>query len=205
MLVDKGANLAFNDETILHVIMKRKFKDLNKKKKFMKELSNRWQLSLTKDKDNKLPVQYETDSDIRIFYLDIFKPKVKVVEKEHHPRSKDKDIGSPNSVMREKEQKKRQKEEEQKIVPEEEVVEEEENDEDTFASQLQKEEEKEKIVEVIEEEEDERKVEDDKEKHKKAPSKILTPNVILNAKKIVKPVLKIQPEKAVIPERSFIS
>ena len=56
MLVDKGANLCFNDETILHVIMKRKFKDLNKKKKFIKELSIRWQLSLTKDKDNKLPI-----------------------------------------------------------------------------------------------------------------------------------------------------
>jgi hypothetical protein len=59
MLVDKGATLSFgNEETILHIIMKKKFKDGKKKKKFLKELANRPQLSLTKDKQAKLPIEY---------------------------------------------------------------------------------------------------------------------------------------------------
>jgi len=37
MLIEKGATLLFgNEETILHVIMKKKFKDARKKKKFIK-------------------------------------------------------------------------------------------------------------------------------------------------------------------------
>lgn len=56
MLVEKGALLSFNDESILHIIMKRKFKDSRKKKKFLKELGNRPQLSLVRDKVGKLPI-----------------------------------------------------------------------------------------------------------------------------------------------------
>lgn len=57
MLVDKGATLIFNnEETILHIIMKKKFNDPRKKKKFIKELANRPQLSLCKDKFGKLPL-----------------------------------------------------------------------------------------------------------------------------------------------------
>jgi hypothetical protein len=59
MLVEKGANLMLNnEETILHVIMKKKFKDSPKKKKILKELANRWQLSQSKDKFGKLPIDY---------------------------------------------------------------------------------------------------------------------------------------------------
>ena len=37
MLIDKGAILVFsNEETILHVIIKKKFKDPRKKKKLLK-------------------------------------------------------------------------------------------------------------------------------------------------------------------------
>ena len=79
MLVDKGANLYGNDETILHVIMKRKFKDLNKKRRFLKELSNRWQLSQVKDKNEKLPIDYEIDNEIKNYYQEIFKPKIKTL------------------------------------------------------------------------------------------------------------------------------
>ena len=51
MLIERGANLMVTpEESILHVIMKRKFKDNNKKKKFMKELANRWYLTQIKDK-----------------------------------------------------------------------------------------------------------------------------------------------------------
>ena len=88
MLIDKGANLIINDETILHIIMKRKFKDNNKKKRFLKELVNRWQLTLIKDKYEKIPVDYENDPDIKNYYQEIFKPKVKILEKEHHLRIK---------------------------------------------------------------------------------------------------------------------
>jgi len=59
MLIDKGATLVFgNEETILHIIMKKKFKDIKKKKKFLKELANRSHLSLIKDKQAKLPIEY---------------------------------------------------------------------------------------------------------------------------------------------------
>jgi hypothetical protein len=69
MLVDKGANLILNnEETILHIIMKKKFNDARKKKKFIKELANRPQLSQSRDKFGKLPIEYETDDEIKGFY-----------------------------------------------------------------------------------------------------------------------------------------
>ena len=80
MLVDKGANLMLNnEETILHVIMKKKFKDNLKKKRILKELANRWQLSQNKDKFGKLPIDYEVDNEIKSYYQEIFKPKIKPV------------------------------------------------------------------------------------------------------------------------------
>ena len=36
MLIEKGANLIFEGENILHIIMKKKFKNSEKKKKFIK-------------------------------------------------------------------------------------------------------------------------------------------------------------------------
>ena len=107
--------------------MKRKFKDQAKKRRFLKELLNRWQLTQIKDKHDKLPIDYETDPDIRNYYQDIFKPKLKVIsEKEHHSKikEKDKDTNSPSNLAKEKEHKKKQREEEQKAVAEEEVGEE---------------------------------------------------------------------------------
>ena len=78
MLIEKGAHLFNGDESILHVIMKRKFKDNNKKKKFIKELSNRWQLTQSRDKNDKLPIDYELDQEIKNYYQDVFKPKLKI-------------------------------------------------------------------------------------------------------------------------------
>jgi hypothetical protein len=57
--------------------MRKKFKDVMKKKKFLKELANRWQLSQHKDKFGKLPIEYEQDNDLKIYYQEIFKPKIK--------------------------------------------------------------------------------------------------------------------------------
>ena len=107
MLVEKGASLSSPEETILHVIMRKKFRDSSKKKRFLKELSNRWQLALTRDKNEKLPLDYETDPDIRNYYQEVFKAKVKP-EKEAHSRIKEKEGFSPGNSKR------RQKEEEQK-------------------------------------------------------------------------------------------
>ena len=121
MLVEKGANLSPGDENILHVIMKRKFKDTNKKKKFIKQLSNRWQLTQSRDKNDKLPIDYEVDNEIKNYYAELFKPKLKIAEKEkekqHHivTKSKDKDTTTANN-LKDKESKKKHKEEEQKIV-----------------------------------------------------------------------------------------
>lgn len=79
MLVDKGATLVFNNEdTILHIIMRKKFNDPRKKKKFIKELANRPQLSQSRDKMGKLPIDYETQDDIKGYYNELFKPKQKV-------------------------------------------------------------------------------------------------------------------------------
>jgi hypothetical protein len=41
--------------------MRKKFNDQRKKKKFIKELANRPQLSQSKDKYGKLPIEYETE------------------------------------------------------------------------------------------------------------------------------------------------
>jgi hypothetical protein len=80
MLVDKGATLVFNnEETILHIIMKKKFNDPRKKKKFIKELANRPQLSQSRDKMGKLPIDYEAEDDIKGYYNELFKPKQKVL------------------------------------------------------------------------------------------------------------------------------
>ena len=68
MLVEKGASLTLNDETILHVITRKKFRDSNKKKRFLKELANRWQLALVRDRQEKVPLDYETDHDMRSYY-----------------------------------------------------------------------------------------------------------------------------------------
>jgi hypothetical protein len=57
-LVEKGANLTFSDETILHIIIKKKFKDVMRKKKFLKELCNRPHLATQRDKNGKLPIEY---------------------------------------------------------------------------------------------------------------------------------------------------
>jgi pyruvate carboxylase len=122
MLVEKGAALMLsNEESILHVIMKRKFKKNSNKKRFLKELANRWQLSQVKDKSGKLPIEYETDNDVKNYYLDLFKPKIRnVPEKDHH--KKEREILSPHHLSKEKELKKKLREEEQQIVPEEEGV-----------------------------------------------------------------------------------
>lgn len=105
------------------MIVKRKFKDQSKKKRFLKELSNRLQLSQVKDKHGKLPLEYELDNEIKNYYQEIFKPKIKSIpEKDHHLKFKDKEIQSPHQVSKDKESRKKHKEEEQPVVNEEEGV-----------------------------------------------------------------------------------
>ena len=113
MLVEKGAALMLsNQESILHIIMKRKFKDNFKKRKFLSSLANKLPLSQVKDKSGKLPIQYETDNEIKAFYLELFKPKVRnQPEKDHHK----KEMHSPLHLSKQK-YKKKQKEEQQ-IAP----------------------------------------------------------------------------------------
>lgn len=55
MLIEKGASLVYENENILHIIMKKKFRKLGKKKKFMKELAGRFFL-LQPDSKGLLPL-----------------------------------------------------------------------------------------------------------------------------------------------------
>lgn len=54
MLIEKGANLVFEAENILHMIAKKKFRKLDKKKQFVKELAGRSYL-MQEDSGHKLP------------------------------------------------------------------------------------------------------------------------------------------------------
>lgn len=42
-------------------------------------MSNRWQLTQVKDKNEKLPIDYETDPEIKNYFQEIFKPKIKII------------------------------------------------------------------------------------------------------------------------------
>lgn len=57
MLIEKGANLVFESENILHIVVRKKFKKLEKKKKFIKELAGRLFL-MQEDSNHKLPTDY---------------------------------------------------------------------------------------------------------------------------------------------------
>jgi len=57
MLIEKGANLVFESENILHIVVRKKFKKLDKKKKFIKELAGRLFL-MQEDSSHKLPTDY---------------------------------------------------------------------------------------------------------------------------------------------------
>lgn len=65
----------------------------------LKELANRWQLSQVRDKSGKLPIEYEVDNDIKTYFMELFKPKVRTQpEKDHHK----KDNSSPHHLSKEK-------------------------------------------------------------------------------------------------------
>lgn len=74
MLIEKGASLTFDNQNIMHIILKKKFKKLNVKKKFLKELVGRFYL-IQEDTQNKLPFEYEENQQIKQFCSEIFKPK----------------------------------------------------------------------------------------------------------------------------------
>ena len=58
MFIEKGALLVFESENILHIISKKKFKKLEKKKKFVKELAGKLFL-MQEDSHHKMPSDYE--------------------------------------------------------------------------------------------------------------------------------------------------
>jgi hypothetical protein len=57
------------------VILRKKFRKPEKKKKFIKELSGRLNL-IQEDSYNKLPIEYEENEDIKMFIMEQFKPKI---------------------------------------------------------------------------------------------------------------------------------
>lgn len=68
MLIEKGANLVYENENIMHIIMKKKFKKAAKKKKFLRELTNRPYL-LQADSQGRLPIDYEDSDEIKIYCM----------------------------------------------------------------------------------------------------------------------------------------
>ena len=60
--------MIYQSENILHIIVKKKFKRSDKKKKFIKELAGRIYL-MQEDSNHKLPTDYEDSEDIKAFIL----------------------------------------------------------------------------------------------------------------------------------------
>ena len=88
MLIEKGASLIYDSENILHIILKKKFKKICKKKKFLKELAGRIYL-VQPDSWGKLPIEYEENEEIQTYCLEIFKPKINPkTEKENNTGTK---------------------------------------------------------------------------------------------------------------------
>lgn len=99
MFLEHNASYVFpNEETILHVIMRKKFRNLAKKKMFLKEVREKEAYRscvLQKDQRGKVALDYEEDPDIRAYYVELFKEKVKPAEKEKNaavPKTKEKEF-----------------------------------------------------------------------------------------------------------------